>query len=833
MLLSQNLVRRSSIASGAIALMVIAFAGLASVARAEDAGLPARAHDLIQRRCFACHGSEQKGKLDLRTRQGLLAGGASGAAAKPGDARSLLIQRVTAEGAARMPPDGSLTPEEIETLRQWIAGGAVYPSGAADSAGHWSFSPPVRKTPPLIVDPLFRAAVRSPVDNFVFKKLEAEGLDPSPEADRYTLIRRLSFDVTGLPPTQAEIARFVTDRSPRAYEDLVDRLLASPHYGERWAQHWLDTVRFAETNGFELDGDRPQAWRYRDYVVDALNADLPYDRFITEQIAGDLLAPDDFKMRVAVGFLRAGPQHVVGGNQDAAVNRQEWLTEAVSGLGNSVMGLTIQCARCHDHKFDPIPQRDYYALEAFLAATADEEFKSVPAGVVEAHSRATAAHSALLQPIKNALAAIEKPYRERLRAEKLNRLEAPFAQALAAPAEKRTPEQKRLAGEAMNLIKVSWDEVVAVLPPDIAARRKALRREMHEIELRAPEPLPFAPSVSDRLQPTPATHLLIRGEAHAKGEEVKPAFPSALRLPALPPTAAGEPRRIALARWLTRPDHPLTARVAVNRIWQHYLGRGLVGTPNDFGANGERPSHPELLDWLATELVRQEWSLKSIHRTILLSRTYRQQSQSTASGESADPSNRLFWRQNRRRLDAEAVRDAYLAAAGLLNREMGGPSIRIPIEPEVYETIFTEGEPDNLWPVHPNPRQHVRRSLYLLRKRNVRLPLMAVFDAPDMMSSCAARGQSVHALQALTLLNSPLAQQSAEALAARVRQEAQSDGQRIRRMFLHCAGRPPLPAEERAALDFVRQSTAADGAAAAWTDLALGVLNLNDTIYLR
>ncbi len=745
--------------------------------------------------------------------------------------------------------------------------------------------------------------VRNPIDAFILDRLQRSGLTPSPPADRATLLRRVSFDLTGLPPDPEEIAGFLADHAPDAYEKVVDRLLASSRYGERWAQHWLDVVRFAETNGYELDADRPQAWRYRDYVVRSLNADKPYDRFLQEQIAGDALDADDFELRVATGFLRAGPQHVVGGNVDEKADRQEWLTEAVNGVGSAVMGLTIGCARCHDHKFDPIPQADYYRLQAFLAATRNEEFKQPKPGDVAALEAAGKAHKEQLQPVQSEIAAIEKPYRERLRAAKQAKLEPKYAEALRVEAAKRTPEQRRLAQEAQVMLNVAWDELVAALEPADRDRRAGLRKQLHTLELQAPEPTPVALSVADSLSPVPPVHVLAMGDPHAPREEVEPGFPAVLRLSgptlalAVAAPAPGKEtasRRLALAQWLTRPDHPLTARVMVNRLWQHHFGRGLVATPNDFGRHGARPTHPDLLDWLSVRFAEgsdgagalqgsewwsggkqaleprsvqhsntpilqysaappaRPWSLKALHRLMVTSATYRQ-------------------RMNGRRLEAEALRDAVLAAAGTLTEQPGGPPVRVPLEPEVYDTIFTEAEPDNLWPVTLDPRQHTRRSLYLLRKRNVRLPLLAVFDQPDMMTACGAREQSVHALQSLTLMNSDFMVTQSRALAGRLWREGTggsgqesavrgqgsggADEGRIGRLYLLTLGRPATAKERGATERFLAAQAALlrarlargesiprvenvpeatdPAVAAAWADLCLAMLNLNEFVYER
>ncbi|MFN3652721.1 MAG: PSD1 and planctomycete cytochrome C domain-containing protein [Armatimonadota bacterium] len=904
-----------SIRRAALPVVLLAGAGVLgrlALAEAAPGELARGAFGVLERRCFNCHGDKKQGGLDLRTREAALLGGGRGAALVARDSkRSLLILLVSGAGEPAMPQGAPLAAAEVALLRRWIDAGAPYPSGAGaapkEPQGHWAFQSPVR---PAVPRPRQQGWARNPVDAFVLARLEARGLKPSPEADRLTLLRRVTLDLTGLPPTTAEIAGFLGDRRPDAYERAVDRLLASPRFGERWAQHWLDVVRFGETNGFELDGDRPQAWRYRDYVVRSLNEDRPYDRFLTEQIAGDLLDPKSFDLRVATGFLRAGPQHVVGGNQDEAVNRQEWLTEAVAGVGSAVMGLTIGCARCHDHKYDPVSQADYYRLQAFFAPTINHELSVATEADEAAYQAAAAAHQEKLKPIRAEIAELEKPYREHLRRQKLERLDPEDRRVLEIPAKDRTPEERKQAAAAQVQLNLEWTEVVAALSPEDRARRSALRARMHVLAFEEPEPLPVAPGVTDGLQPRPAVHVLERGDPHSLGAPVQPGFPAALRVKdASDAAACGEPApgndRLALARWLTRPDHPLTGRVLVNRVWHTLFGRGIVATPNDFGRNGATPTHRELLDYLAssftapapapaeaterrrdrgTERVRTAgsreakpalrsqislslrpsvspssglgWSLKRLVRLVVTSSTYRQASDGDARKAKLDPANELLWRQNRRRLDAEAVRDAVLTASGSLNVRPGGPSVRVPLEPEVYDTIFTEGEPDNLWPVTPDPREHDRRSLYLLRKRNVRLPLFVVFDAPDMMTSCGARNQSVHALQALTLMNSDFMAQQSARLAGRLLREQQRDvSARIRRLFLVTQGRGPTVQERDATERFLRDQVAllrdraAEGGelrlpepvpagvepaeAAAWVDLSLAALNLNGFVYLK
>ncbi|MEP7274035.1 MAG: DUF1549 domain-containing protein, partial [Acidobacteriota bacterium] len=419
-----------------------------------------------------------------------------------------------------MPLGEELSSTEIDLLKDWINAGAEWPEvkPSADEShnttvpvglykgrlitdeerNYWAFRRPVRAAVPVARS---AAWAKNPIDAFVLAKLEAKGLQPSPPADKRTLLRRVTFDLTGLPPTPEEHQAFLADHSPDAYARVVKRLLASPRYGERWAQHWLDVVRFAETNGYELDAEREQAWRYRDYVIRALNEDKPYDRFLLEQIAGDELESRNFEMRVATGFLRAGPQHVVAGNQDEALNRQEWLTEAMLGIGNGVLGVTVGCARCHDHKFDPIPQADYYRLQAFFAGTDNQDFKQPAKAEEQAFLEANTAHQAKLKPIKEQLQALEKPYLERVKAEKLAKLEPQYRTALEIPKERRTKEQQVQAGYATRMLEIKYEELLAVLPAELREHRAALRRQMHAIDLNAPPPLPSALGVAEKLTP--------------------------------------------------------------------------------------------------------------------------------------------------------------------------------------------------------------------------------------------------------------------------------------------------------------------------------------------
>jgi hypothetical protein len=755
------------------------------------------------------------------------------------------------------PRHGPLGPVLLACLCLLPAGACAdgEPALADRDRTHWAFRKPVRPTLPAIRDTTW---VRAPIDAFILARLERAGLEPTPPADRATLLRRVTLDLTGLPPTPEEVEGFLSDPGPGAYARAVDRLLASPHYGERWAQHWLDVARYAESNGYEADAERPHAWRYRDYVIRAFNEDLPYDRFITEQLAGDRLPEGcDARARaealVASGFNRCGPVHLVGGNTDPEVNRNEVLTEMTNAVGSAFLGLTLGCARCHDHKFDPISQRDYYRLQAFFAPTQPKEVDLATPAEHAAYAARVAVLKLQLAPLEKQVADLEAPYRARLLQAKTALLEPASREALATDPKKRTPEQKKRVADAEPLIKVSWDEVLEALTPGDQERRAGLRARIHALEAQMPTLPAQAWTVADA-DPVP-TYVLKRGDPHRKEAQVEPACPRVLVAPGeeLP---AAPLDRLALARWLTRPDNPLTARVLVNRLWQHHFGRGLVATPNDFGLRGEAPTHPELLDWLATEFVEHSWSIKHIQRLIVLSATYQQDSRAASpDARRIDPDNRLLWRQNRQRLEGEELRDTVLAVAGTLNHVEGGPMVRVPLEPAVYELIFTEGEPDNLWPVTPDIREHTRRSIYLFAKRNVRLPLFEAFDKPDTLTSCPVRPVSTFAPQALILLNGPLMQEQSKAFAARLLRECGSDAARqIDRGYRLALARPPRAGEREAAAAFLRSQAellrdrlrarqpvrlpadipdSVDPAtAAALADFCLALLNRNDFVYV-
>lgn len=581
----------------------------------------------------------------------------------------------------------------------------------------------------------------------------------------------------GLPPTPAEVDAFQNDKSPDAYEKLVERLLASPRYGEKWGRHWLDLVRYSETEGFEYDRSRSGAWRYRDYVIDAFNTDKPYDRFVLEQIAGDELSPEIDELKIAAGFNRLGPVRRNAGNQELAFSRNEVLTEMADATGTVFLGLTVACARCHDHKFDGIAISDYYSFQAFWAAAHEHDI--VKASAVEQ--------------------AAWKAKTDKLQAE-MKKLQKSMA---------------NLTGDALTQAEVKLKELEASLPP----------------------PLPAVSTVRNVVTERTPVHVLKRGNTDRKGPQVGPKLLEIGfrgKVAELPADTAN-PRTI-LARAIVNPENPLAARVMVNRSWQWHFGAGIVDTANDFGINGGRPSHPELLDWLASELVEPSvkhqganaphspWSIKHIHRLIVLSSTYRQATRhpDPKAGALKDPSDRALWHFPRRRLTAEEVRDAMLMVSGRLNLKTGGPSVVVPVDNDLVRLLYAPSQ----WTVTPDRKEHDRRAIYLFAKRNLRLPFMEAFDQPDAATSCSRRESSTHALQSLELLNGTLSNDFAEAFAGRLRREAGADHvAQVELAYRLAAGRSPIAKEKELAVAFLKTQSL--------KEFALAVFNLNAFLYVN
>jgi hypothetical protein len=635
---------------------------------------------------------------------------------------------------------------------------------------HWSF---VERSSPDI--PEFTSGsdqewICNPVDAFVLRKLKSAGLEPAPPADRRTLIRRVYFDLTGLPPSPEDVERFVEDPSPAAYSTLIEDLLAMPQYGERWGQHWLDVVRFSETEGFEYDYHYEEAWRYRDYVIDAFNSDKPYDRFVMEQLAGDemVFSSDDKEDRqeaqVAAGFHRLGPIRRNAGNPEVAFSRNEVLTEMTNIVGTTFLGLTLGCARCHDHMYDPIRQKDYYQLQAFMAATHDNNI--------------------------------------------------PLADEATQVQWKETTESIQAEIDALN----------EKLAESSEQDRTTIDSQIKALESQRPAPLPSLFSVKNDFPNRTPIHLLEAGDEFKRGIRVGMRTLGVLNVGQQTDAPVDIKRpRLLMAQWITEPAHPLPARVMVNRIWHYHFGRGIVGTVNDFGFNGDEPSHPKLLDYLADRFVRDGWSIKSMHRLMLLSSTYQQSSKHPAKEKAIaiDAGNRLVWRFQRRRLEAEEIRDAMLSVSGRLNPDAGGPSVMVPVEPELIDLLFKPAQ----WQVTADTSQHDRRSVYLIAKRNLRLPFLEVFDQPDLQTSCGCRVSSTHAPQALEMLNGSLSNDLAGCFAERLRLEAgENIVAQIRHAFLLATGHPPTKAQEAVAYDFLKTEPR--------SEFALALFSLNGFLYV-
>lgn len=728
-------------------------------------------------------------------------------------------------------------------LVAWVASGAPLEAGtlpsqstvATEPSTHWAFQP-IRSVAPPQVNGIIAT---NPIDAFILARLRHLGISPAPPASPKDLLRRLTYDLTGLPPTPAECEDFLRDTSSRGWERLVDRLLSQPAFGERWAQHWLDLAHYADSNGFELDADRPDAWRYRDWVIRSINRDLPYDQFLTLQIAGDDVARGDSEALVASGFGRAGPREVVAGNIDPEVRRQNELTEVVSTVGSVFLGLTVGCARCHDHKFDPIPATDYYGLEAYFAGAQLTETVIHAETEKKSYEEAKARVEAQVKPLTEAKDQLEEPYRARIAASKEAALTPREREIRAKRKEDRSAEEQRLAEGIDVALEVKWEEIAEAVSQNAAdhQRREELKRHIHQLELQLPRPPARAMAMTESGDTIPETHVLRRGNIKDKRQTVLP-HPPTILVAAMggspstnevaPPAQLGTPgRRLSLARWMTATNNPLVARVIVNRLWQHHFGRGLVATSSDFGVRGERPTDPELLDWLAAELLRNGWHLKPIHRLMVTSEAYRRQSTMEASGSpSKDLGNQYWARMNRRRMDAEALRDSILAVSGRLNRKTGGPGVHIDLEPEVRSLIFTEQEVVELWPTDPDPSELNRRSIYVYRKRNVHYPLFDAFDAPDALTSCPVRPVSTHAPQALVLMNSRFAWESARAFAESLKNSESRIDDRIRVAFRRCYARPPTAAEMDNARRFL------DGNPNGWTDFSLALMNSNEFAYV-
>jgi cytochrome c553 len=875
----------------------------------------AKVRPVLANHCFECHGpKKQKGGLRLDSIEAIRKGGDSGPAIEPGNPEnSLLIEAIgyRDDALVQMPPSGKLDEADIDALTDWVKMGAPWPASqgeslSASSAPHaapvagadfWSFQPVCEPTLPSVQDTSWP---QSPIDRFILAKLEANGLKPAPPAAKRTLIRRVTFDLIGLPPTPAETEAFLADDSPQAFAKVVDRLLASPHYGERWGRYWLDVARYGEDQAHSFKPRLyPNGFRYRDWVTKALNTDLPYDRFLIEQVAGDLLDELGRKERLpALGFFACGPVYY------GDPKKLDQVADRIDTMCRGFLGLTVACARCHDHKYDPIPTTDYYALAGVFLSTDYAEAPIAPEAQVEAYQRAMSAIGSMDEEIKkflhneaDHLAATRagatarylvaawtfhqrqardpranageiareegldvgllrrwvsyldkaKPEQRPALADWLalwKQAASPSSQGdrtrftvelaaqgfqeqlLALLALRQGPSGARTATSAQSdgspldaqarallddlvgeqgFLAVPERQVEKAMPGSSRARLEAMRAELEKLKKAAPPKYDEAHTLKEG-RPT-NMQVLIRGNPETPGPEVPRRFLTILGGARAPFTQGSG--RLELARALASPDNPLTARVMVNRIWQHHFGRGLVATPSNFGALGDRPSHPELLDWLAHEFVARGWSIKAMHRLILLSSTYQQSSQFDLRAAEIDPANRLLWRMNRRRLDVEAWRDALLAVSGRLNATLGGPSFKL-------------GAEDN-----------GRRTYYAAISRHDLAPLLRLFDFPDPNITSSERTETTVPLQQLYVLNDEFLVQTAQALAARltVRPE-EDDAARIERAYLLLFSRPPTASERRLGLAFLQTDSADGGDLTRWQRYAQVLLGTNEFAFL-
>ncbi len=830
---------------------------------------------ILKDRCQSCHGAQQQlGGLRLDGREAALAGGYTGAVIVPGNSKeSRLIHLIAglkeSDEDPVMPMVGDrLTTEEVGLFRAWIDQGAEWTAGASraekndpqlkDSGKtHWAFIAPAKSPIPRVGD---RQWVENPIDAFVLERLEEEDIDPSPEADPATLVRRLSLDLLGLPPTPRQVDEFLADTDPDAYGGLVDRLLDSPHYGEKWARQWLDLAHYGDSDGYENDRGRPHAWRWRHWVIEALNRNMPFDQFSIEQIAGDLLPNASTDQKVATGFFRNTLTNREGG-MPLEQRRNEQVIDRTNTLGTVWLGLTVGCAQCHDHKYDPITQKDYYRLYAFFDSAQEANIEAPLPGELGPYLHSKQEYNRqrkeLLDEYK--VAPLYDQWEKKI-LETVDNLEAaelewkvawdtlgidPDHAADGAQDLIRMPPAQRSQKVHDLLVDhmVQWSNLVTSEKRFKEIKFKELRKKLDGLKAEYPA-LSEAQTLRQNPNP-PTTHLLIRGGWNSPGVEVQ-ALPPAV----LPPLRAvnGEAPRLSLAKWLVSRQNPLTARVTVNRIWQEFFGRGLLASSEDFGKRGSTPTHPRLLDWLAVEFMDNGWNVKAIQKLIVTSATYRQSSNIRDDLQEKDPDSTLLARQSRIRLTAESIRDTALAASGLLNRTIGGESVRPPMPKSVVELAF--GMNDWVQWKESKGADRYRRGLYIFYQRTIPYPQLATFDAPDSLGACSRRVRSTTPLQALNLLNDPVFFEAARGLAARILREKQgSVADRLDYAFRLCLARKPLPHEKeylikhyREREEMLRQNPesvealfAAEGVegidpaeAAVWVGLSSVLLNLDE-----
>ena len=850
---------------------------------------------IMERSCWNCHGeAAQLSELDLSSREAALEGGAKGPAIVPGRAEdSRLFRMVAGLDQPFMPLSGDpLSDAELAAVRTWIDEGAHWDAGevtaAADALAalendalptgardYWAFRHPQQAPVPA------SKTFDHPVDRFLEASRRDAGLTAAPRADRLTLLRRAYLDLIGLPPTPEQVEESLADTERGAWERLIDKLLDSPHYGERWGRHWMDVARYADTDGFEQDYVRPNAWRYRDYVIDAFNDDKPYNQFLREQIAGDELDHVTDETRIATGFLRAGPR-VNFREKDNPERRHDYLDDMLATVGRGVLGITVHCARCHDHKFDPILQKDYYSMQASIFGYVEIDYPLLDRDEADAYFAAMRDIDARQQPLRDEVDAIETPYREELRAQMIRERFPENVQAAAfKPEAERTPGEQLLATQVLTL-NPPRTQVAAALTPEDKARVDELNAEIAALEDQRPPTPAMAHIVTDgdyRFAPNgpgdevigcpecrtppdvdgaylyeeggpdyeaPPNYFLIRGDPFSPGSPMSPGFLTAATY-GDPPTEIPRPdgrtsgRRLALAEWIASRDNPLTARVIVNRIWHHHFGRGIVRTLDNLGRMGDAPTHPELLDWLAVEFMDRGWSIKEMHRLLMTSEAYRMASsfRHEASAD-ADPENNLLWHYRGQRLEAEILRDAIMTVSGGIDLTVGGPAVF----PHIPSDILFQSDGKGFWCGSPPPGRRItapstgiwceepdrpevwRRSVYVFRRRSLGFPFFDTFDLPDQNQTAAARNVSTVSTQALTLMNNPFVLNQAELFAQRLEREAPGDLDRqIDLAYLIALTRKPSDMEREIARGLVAEQSLVD-----FTHV---MLNLNEFLYLR
>ena len=806
---------------------------------------PREVRPILEQRCFKCHGPEkQKGGLRFDTKEGTFKTGDSGEKAIVPEhaSQSRLIKLISSKDEdERMPAKGEpLSAAQIALLTRWIDSGAAWMDTAAstsavarsemvvtdDDRKHWSYLPLKHPALPAVNNPV---SVRTPVDRFILARLAETKLSLSPPVDARKLVRRIYFDLIGLPPSLDQAAAFLreyVDNPTAAVESLVNQLLASPHYGERWARHWLDVVRYADSDGQESDADRPTAHHYRDFVIRSLNEDLPFDTFVRWQLAGDELDPNNAQAVAATGFIAAGTHAVLPDNlmeEERIRTRFNELDDMIATTGSAMLGLTLGCARCHDHKYDPVPRRDYYRMLSAFNGGDRAELPLAPLNEVRLHREAVATwkreSDAVKKQLDEWLKKTRQPHEPAARHAKINALKISEDEKGLLKYDPDTSDAKELAKKFSKELKVEDNDYRPLFSDEERAEWDRREKALKTVEARKPKPLPTALGFADFGAKPRETFLLARGDFRAKSEPVELGFLSALTRGKTPSeywtAARAESRRPdstqqrrAMAEWMTDIDHgagALAARVIVNRVWQHHFGEGLVRTVNDFGARCDPPTHPELLEWLTGEFVKGGWKLKPLHRLIMTSSAYLQDTAFDAVKAKVDPDNRLLWRRRPQRIESEILRDSMLAVSGTLNPQMFGPAVKAPIPPEAIQARnMTDPYPKDL----PETPATLRRSVYLFHKRVVQHPLMQAFDGPDAQASCGRRENTTVAPQALALLNDRFVRARAMDFAQRVEKEAGPELRaQIRFAWRLALGREPSTSEFESGETFVQTQT--------------------------